>query len=75
MFIDFCAAIGWAWDLKTVSPKMLEERIRRTGDVSRYSAYDTKKDITKSDYLHDKLYWGWDDEAIPQDLRELTDCL
>lgn len=34
MFIDFFAAIGWAWDLKTASPKMLEERIRRTGEVS-----------------------------------------
>lgn len=34
MFIDFFAWIGWAYDLKTVSPKLLSSRIHRTGDGS-----------------------------------------
>ncbi|XP_071952207.1 stearoyl-CoA desaturase 5-like [Antedon mediterranea] len=33
MFIDFMAKIGLAYDLKTVSPAVIEARIQRTGDV------------------------------------------
>uniref|UniRef100_A0A1A9WAU5 Fatty acid desaturase domain-containing protein n=1 Tax=Glossina brevipalpis TaxID=37001 RepID=A0A1A9WAU5_9MUSC len=31
-FIDLCAKIGWAYDLKSVSPAMIEKRVKRTGD-------------------------------------------
>jgi stearoyl-CoA desaturase (delta-9 desaturase) len=31
-FIDFFAKIGWAYDLKSVSPEIIEKRVRRTGD-------------------------------------------
>lgn len=31
-FIDFFAAIGWAYDLKTVSPEVIQLRANRTGD-------------------------------------------
>ncbi|EFA05022.2 acyl-CoA Delta-9 desaturase [Tribolium castaneum] len=31
-FIDFMAKIGWAYDLKSVSPEMLRKRKMRTGD-------------------------------------------
>ncbi|GAB0096560.1 Acyl-CoA desaturase [Sergentomyia squamirostris] len=31
-FIDFFAKIGWAYDLKTVSPEIIKRRAQRTGD-------------------------------------------
>lgn len=31
-FIDFFAKIGWAYDLKTVSHAIIEQRVKRTGD-------------------------------------------
>lgn len=31
-FINFFARIGWAYDLKTVSPSIIEKRVKRTGD-------------------------------------------
>ncbi|GAB0096562.1 hypothetical protein DMENIID0001_120860 [Sergentomyia squamirostris] len=31
-FIDFFAKIGWAYDLKTVSPEIIRKRAQRTGD-------------------------------------------
>ncbi len=34
LFIDFFALFGWAYDLKTVPPKMIAQRVRRTGDGS-----------------------------------------
>lgn len=33
-FIDFFAKIGWAYDLKTVSPDAVKSRVQRTGDGS-----------------------------------------
>jgi stearoyl-CoA desaturase (delta-9 desaturase) len=33
-FIDFCARIGWAYDLKAVPVSMVKKRIERTGDGS-----------------------------------------
>ncbi|CAH2991351.1 unnamed protein product [Chilo suppressalis] len=34
LFIDAMASIGWAYDLKTVSPDVIEKRVKRTGDGS-----------------------------------------
>lgn len=31
-FIDLMAKIGWAYDLKSVSPEMVKRRVERTGD-------------------------------------------
>jgi len=33
-FIDFFAKVGWAYELKTVSNKIIETRVERTGDGS-----------------------------------------
>jgi len=33
-FIDFFSWVGWAYDLKTVSPSMVTQRAKRTGDGS-----------------------------------------
>lgn len=32
IFIDGMAAIGWAYDLKTVSKEVIQQRVKRTGD-------------------------------------------
>ncbi|XP_014472082.1 PREDICTED: acyl-CoA Delta(11) desaturase [Dinoponera quadriceps] len=34
MFIDFCAKIGWVYDMKSVSEDMVMKRVERTGDGS-----------------------------------------
>ncbi|XP_063534961.1 acyl-CoA Delta-9 desaturase-like [Cydia strobilella] len=34
LFIDTMSKIGWAYDLKSVSPDIVEKRVRRTGDGS-----------------------------------------
>lgn len=31
-FIDFCAFMGWAWDLKSVDKDVIKRRVQRTGD-------------------------------------------
>lgn len=31
-FIELCAKIGWAYDMKTVSPDIIKRRVLRTGD-------------------------------------------
>ena len=34
LFIDLCAKIGWAYDLKATSAEMIRQRSKRTGDGS-----------------------------------------
>ena len=34
--IDFFASMGWAYDLKTASPKLVAARTNRTGDTRAY---------------------------------------
>ncbi|XP_055691223.1 acyl-CoA Delta-9 desaturase-like [Lutzomyia longipalpis] len=43
--IDFCAKMGWVYDLKTVSVQSLEKRIKKTGDNSheKYGKQASKK--------------------------------
>jgi fatty-acid desaturase len=54
-FIDLMAKIGWAYDLKSVSAKMVEKRALRTGDGS-----------WKFDTANDKAVWGWDDKNMDE---------
>ncbi|CAH0558589.1 unnamed protein product [Brassicogethes aeneus] len=49
-FIDFFAKIGWAYDLKTVSPEMIKKRVQRTGDGSHEIWGWGDKDQSKEDY-------------------------
>ncbi|XP_058788847.1 acyl-CoA Delta-9 desaturase-like [Phymastichus coffea] len=48
-FIDFFAWIGWAYDLKTVSPDIIKNRVQRTGDGSHELWGWGDKDIRKED--------------------------
>lgn len=57
-FIDFCAKIGWAYDLKTVSAQMIKKRVERTGDGT-HEVY--------SDHSHEGEVWGWNDKDLPQE--------
>ncbi|XP_061703955.1 acyl-CoA Delta-9 desaturase-like isoform X1 [Cydia pomonella] len=36
LFIDTMSKIGWAYDLKSVSPNIVEKRVKRTGDGSHH---------------------------------------
>ena len=63
--IEFFARQGWAHDLKTVSPKVVAERIDRTGDGTWPIAEIVKK----------KPSWGWGDETTPEECLKLTTTL
>lgn len=68
------AKIGWAYDLKTVSPEMVMKRVKRTGDgsyvppkqygklfhtISEHSQHEDGGDV-----------WGWDDKDMKPEDRE-----
>uniref|UniRef100_A0A8D9F323 Acyl-CoA Delta(11) desaturase n=3 Tax=Cacopsylla melanoneura TaxID=428564 RepID=A0A8D9F323_9HEMI len=42
-FIDFFAKIGWAYDLKTVTPGLIAARAKRTGDGTHVWGWDDKE--------------------------------
>ena len=56
--IDLMAAIGWAYDLKTVSEPMIRRRVLRTGDGTHkvYGHHSAEEE-------HGNL-WGWGDKDI-----------
>ncbi len=83
MYIDFFASIGWIWDMKTVSQKMLKDRLRRTGDGTHTSLQADSLDV--DDFEHtmpadvtelmrevNQPLWGWDDENLPVEFRKVT---
>uniref|UniRef100_A0A8D8ZUK7 Acyl-CoA Delta(11) desaturase n=3 Tax=Cacopsylla melanoneura TaxID=428564 RepID=A0A8D8ZUK7_9HEMI len=51
MFIDFFAWIGWAYNLKTVSPDLVAARVKRTGDGSHDVWGWNDKDLTQEEKL------------------------
>ncbi|KAK7584088.1 hypothetical protein V9T40_005051 [Parthenolecanium corni] len=51
MFIDFCAQLGLAHDLKTTSPEMSTKRRQRTGDLS-CNEKDKTDDAPRIDSCH-----------------------
>ncbi|EEB11651.1 fatty acid desaturase, putative [Pediculus humanus corporis] len=58
-FIDLCAKIGWAYDLKSVSREIIEKRAKRTGD-------GTLKHSTDPNH-HMNNVWGWGDKDMTSD--------
>jgi len=70
-FIDFFAKIGWAYDLKTVSNEMIKKRMMKSGDGSSdYSKFKDLKMAVESE--HSDPIWGWDDQDMTLDERELV---
>jgi stearoyl-CoA desaturase (delta-9 desaturase) len=50
-FIDFCARIGWAYDLKAVPVSVVKKRIERTGDGSHEIWGWGDSDMTKKNMI------------------------
>ncbi|XP_054265594.1 acyl-CoA Delta-9 desaturase-like [Macrosteles quadrilineatus] len=53
-FIDFCAKMGWAHDLKSASLKMVQQRAKRTGDGTYTNPFPHS-------------VWGWGDKDMCAD--------
>lgn len=79
-FIDFFAWIGWAYDLKTVSDKVVRDRVRRTGDGTwrneKDQAANSAGSIASSigGMAHGGP-WGWGDKDIPLTDSQVTQTL
>lgn len=61
--------LGWATDLKTVSPEMIKKRVLRTGDGSHPIYKDrlnerSSEEEPKRDLEH---FWGWNDELMTEE--------
>lgn len=63
-FIDFMAAIGWAYDLKTVPKAIVMQRVQRTGDGNH-----------EHHHHHEGAPWGWGDKDIPAEDAAVTETL
>ncbi|XP_076239523.1 acyl-CoA Delta-9 desaturase-like [Calliopsis andreniformis] len=64
-FIDFCARIGLAYDLKFVPESVVLKRATRTGDGSRCPA---DNDV----HSHADHKWGWGDSDIkPEEIQQV----
>ena len=81
MFIDLMARIGWAYDLKTVSPDLVQKRVKRTGDGSEHVdgwmswVYDLKMarcNEQKFSTAERQHIWGWDDSDMLQEDRAVA---
>lgn len=55
-FIDMCARLGLAYNLKTANPVMVEKRARRTGDGAK---------------KHREI-WGWGDKDMMDDDKQFV---
>lgn len=61
--------LGWAYDLKTVSMKMIARRAKRTGDGSVINN-NGPKDNDQIDITNDgSMIWGWNDHQLPNEYK------
>ncbi|XP_073818163.1 acyl-CoA Delta-9 desaturase-like [Musca autumnalis] len=60
-FIEFFAKLGWAYDMKTVSPNVIEKRVQRTGDGSH-----PVWGLGEKDFSHPIWGWGDKDQTLEQ---------
>lgn len=80
-FIDFFAKIGWAKDLKTVSPEMIERRAARTGDGSRpkrkqhYSTHHSEQNSIHAETIGSNLIYGWNDVDLDENDKQCATIL
>ncbi|KAK1121767.1 hypothetical protein K0M31_010078 [Melipona bicolor] len=69
--IDFCALLGLAYDMKTVSTDMIKKRANRTGDGTRYSE-DKNSQNHGDHHRHEDMKWGWGDvDMKPEEFQEV----
>ncbi|XP_076238890.1 acyl-CoA Delta-9 desaturase-like [Calliopsis andreniformis] len=65
-FLDFCARLGLAYDLKVVPEDVVRKRAKRTGDGSRYTA---ENDL----HNHGDHKWGWGDvDLTPEEMQQVN---
>jgi stearoyl-CoA desaturase (Delta-9 desaturase) len=79
--LDFFASIGWAYDLKTASDEMIQQRTLRTGDGSHKFA-DKQSNVPRAvvdnkiaDHTFENSIWGWDDKAMTDEDKKLVTIL
>ncbi|KAL7027394.1 hypothetical protein ACKWTF_005426 [Chironomus riparius] len=75
-FIDFCAWMGWATELKTVPTDIIRKRVLRTGDGSHPYSKEVEEINNNNNNEHpDKLrdtehFWGFGDKEMnPEDMK------
>lgn len=72
--IDMFAAIGWAYDLKTVSSDVVRQRALRTGDKTWRTegvvASDGEPVTTHPKINYEDHVWGWNDTKLSDDVRQ-----
>ncbi|KAK1134885.1 hypothetical protein K0M31_007652 [Melipona bicolor] len=69
--IDFCALLGLAYDMKTVSVDVIKRRAKRTGDGTRYSE-DEDSQSHGDHHSHEDMKWGWGDvDMKPEEIQEV----
>lgn len=73
LFIDLFAKIGWAYDLKSVSPTLIAKRAARTGDGSYVAPPEIKPNepptLPPHDLDQENMVWGWDDKDMSNEDR------
>lgn len=55
-FIDICARLGLAYNMKMANVELIEKRAQRTGDGTR---------------KHREI-WGWDDDDMTEEDRQIA---
>ncbi|XP_068972633.1 acyl-CoA Delta-9 desaturase-like isoform X1 [Bombus flavifrons] len=64
-FIDFCARLGLAYDMKTVPVEAIKRRAIRTGDGTKYNEHDDSHH-----HMHVDMKWGWGDvDMKPEEIQ------
>ncbi|KAJ0175634.1 hypothetical protein K1T71_008793 [Dendrolimus kikuchii] len=69
--IDIAAKYGLAYDLKTVSKEMIQQRASRTGDGSHPWVQQTE-DCSDEHHHPENPVWGWDDTDMPEEDKQLA---
>ncbi|KAG5671195.1 hypothetical protein PVAND_001406 [Polypedilum vanderplanki] len=70
-FLEFCAKIGWATDLKTVSAEVIRKRVLRTGDGSHsISQNNSQQSTQKKKNEREEFIWGWQDNLLTENEKK-----
>lgn len=69
-FIDACARLGLAYNLKTANADLVEKRSRRTGDGTKRHHHE------HHNHHHvDGGVWGWGDEDMAEDDKRVVQVI
>ncbi|XP_025414953.1 acyl-CoA Delta(11) desaturase-like [Sipha flava] len=68
-FIDLCARLGQAYNLKTANASLVEKRSQRTGDGTKDHNHNHRHNP------HHGEFWGWGDEDMAEDDKRVAKLL